>query len=329
MRPDLAREDNPYAPPESPPGAAGLGSLTKGFKRRLAVWVHLVSMPVFVALPAACVTILASVSPWRGNVLWLFTVPAIMVMLLSVAAAKWLADLGYRRLARRIATQLTMSGRDPVLWGGEYVKFAPSDRPCYYVSQTDWDNGYLFLFDDRLTYVGDQTEFSIPRDLIVGVQAGREALEWPEEWHVYVDWRTPASREVRTLSIWLGVTQSTMFPRREIANFADRLQDWLRTGAGAPSAPPAWAALDTPDLSHVENLPAHRKLTPVTIVGSALAFGAMSGVLTAVLGTGVLFLGDPLPAAAVAAVSSALGCLLIFSPRLLTREVSYSPSQTH
>jgi hypothetical protein len=120
-----------------------------------------------------------------------------------------------------------------------------------------------------------------------------------------------------------------MFPRREIANFADHLQDWLRTGAAAPSAPPAWAALDGPDLSHVENLPAHRKLTPVTIVGSALAFGAMSGVLTAMLGTGVLFLGDPLPAAAVAAVSSALGCLLVFSPRLLIREISYSPSQRH
>lgn len=219
------------------------------------------------------------------------------------------------------------SGRDPVFQGGEYVKLAPSDRPCYYDGQTDWDNGYLFLFDDRLTYIGDQTEFSISRDLIAGTQVRREGLEWPDDWHVCLDWQMPVSREVRTLSIWPGVPQSVFFPRRDVEKFADRLEDWLRTGAGAIGPPAPWAALDLPDLTHIENNPAHRKLTPATVLGSALGFGGLTGLTTAALGTGVLFLDHPMTAAGVAAASSALGCLLVFSPRLLIRDASYLPSQ--
>jgi hypothetical protein len=323
MPDDGSREPiNPYAAPQvAHPSAEAARVFTHGFRLAAALLSTVLVLSVATAVPAMLLVEATRRSP-SSSITWTVALMSIPLTVFAVRGMmNYLSVLGYRRLRRRMARNLRDEGIDPDPWQGVFVQLSPADRPRIYDNFTNWDVGFLFLFADRLAYLGDSARFALPREAIERQWLGPSSCEPSHPANVYLAWRDAARNKSGVLGFSLGEGGTLRRLRRDTPAFAEQLETWRRALPSSTAAAPEWAQLALPELSEA---PSRAIREVVNIQSFAVAIVLECALAAAVAWLVAWFL--PVWNSGLALVCAATASLAILQrPGLLYRE---PPDQT-
>lgn len=146
-------------------------------------------------LPAALVARLAQ--DWVGlNQGLVYGAGAIATVTLFLWTTNIGSVWGYQSLRQRLSQKLHQEGIQPEAWEGVFVGLSPENSPKLYDNMAGWDLGFLFLSScaqegrqrEWLSYVGEQTRFSLQRDQITAIRMGAGLPGWLQPSRVYIHW---------------------------------------------------------------------------------------------------------------------------------------------
>ncbi len=262
-----------------------------------------------------CTPLLLAWLIWRwqpaGTVKWLAYAGGVaaayaLYLLVKNYAALW----GYKALREGLSAKLKGAGFEPE--EGTFVGFAPSPAPRIYENTYIWDAGFLFLTDEQLCYVGEETRFALKREQVEAIYLGDGPPGWPRRPPVYVRWRDAESNAGGTFHLVHGAPRSLRQVRRKSAALCGRLGSWLERESADPAAPQQLAQLSAPAHGPVTSLSPAEYFTSAKFVSSTI----MLSLFTLVLGVAFRFSGAMLVYALALTVSS---CLIDRLPYILKR----------
>ena len=114
----------------------------------------------------------------------------VILFLLALPVVFWLhlrVDRWWRRrfqiaMKRKIDERL----RPPA--GGLFAGLRPGDRIETSEGFYEWDLGYLFLSVDRLTFIGERTQFSLARTAVTSIETKKGPISWARGHRVVLRW---------------------------------------------------------------------------------------------------------------------------------------------
>jgi hypothetical protein len=150
-------------------------------------------------------------------------------------------------LRRRLARRFRNEGIDVDKFNTVFVEFAPSDRPRTYDKWSNWDVGFLFLFSDRLVYLGDHTRFAVGRKQIQRQCLGPSSHDPTHPPNLYVSWGNPQSNRSSVFGLGVGEGRSLARQRHNTPVFAERFDRWWRdAGSSDQERNPNWPPFSLP-----------------------------------------------------------------------------------
>lgn len=228
------------------PGGADTAELLKPSYKQRAAKVFAVLAFVLPLLPAVA---LAAYQAHTGNSLgedrWVLGGAVIAGAVLLYLLQNYGGDWEYRKTQRALQPRLAESGT----WDldATYVGLAPCSEKrgiVQYNGSETWDEGYLSLQADAITYQGMQASFSIPRDRVHNI---RLTCEFPGMllpfYRIRVDWRAAGREEPRTFTFTAAAAFSRSGHNRDTRALFGRLIAWgrqdatFRPSAQAPQFP--------------------------------------------------------------------------------------------
>lgn len=230
-----------------------------------------------------------------GPLLWLALLAgpaaafAALLLLGEYLNARW-----YRHLKERLGERLAAKGWGDLVKTGEFVLFAPSLRPCFFGgSHYNWDIGVAKIYGDRLCYVGEQTAFALPRDMVSDVQIRSDLPLWRRIPRAYITWRAPARFTPAGSDPAPIVDHGCAFcaagdgrlggTARATRQLGSRLASWLKEAPGLSSDyPPNVAALEPPRIGKVSAALPEKAVTP-KVIQKALLNRAVIALVVALL----------------------------------------------
>lgn len=194
-----------------------------------------------VTLPAALAARLAQ--DWVGMNPWLIYGGGAIA---TIALFLWTVNIGsvwgYHSLRQRLSQKLHQEGIQPEAWEGVFVSLSPENSPKLYDNIVGWDLGFLFLAagtqekrqQERLSYVGEHTRFSLQRDQITAIRMGAGLPGWLQSSRVYVHWSVGDRSGVFNL---LAIHPTSL---QQVSHNTQQLHRWLESW---------WQATDHPAIS--------------------------------------------------------------------------------
>jgi len=147
------------------------------------------------------------------------------------------------RLKRRIIERLTMEGITAPYDDVRIVALSPHATPRAYALGFSWDTGALFLSNDRLCYIGDETRFALTREQVLSTRLGRGLPDWIGEKRLYIDWQASPEMPVQSWNVLPKDPFAIWGSRRQCIAFAAALERWRSQLEPYPDVQPALAAL--------------------------------------------------------------------------------------
>jgi len=86
----------------------------------------------------------------------------------------------------------------PYVHGLGRGSWSPHVLPRAYALGYTWDTGGLFLGQDRLCHIGDQTRFSLKREQVIAVRLGQGVPDWIGEPRTYIEWQAEPGSPIKT-----------------------------------------------------------------------------------------------------------------------------------
>ncbi|HJU53346.1 MAG TPA: M48 family metalloprotease [Pyrinomonadaceae bacterium] len=244
-----------------------------------------------------------------------------------LGAAKWIAYAGgvvavyvfyqlvkncaplwdYKTLREGLSAKVAREGFEAK--EGTLVGFAPASAPRLYENTYIWDAGFLFLTDEQLCYVGEETRFALKREQVAAVYMGDGPVDWIKRPTIYVRWRDNESDADGTFYLWPGEASSAWQARRKTPTLYGELRSWLGRGSVYPAASQPLAQLSAPAYGSVTSVSPAEFFTAAKLVSSTI----MLSLFTLVLGIAFRFSGATLIYALALTVAT---CLLDRVPHL-------------
>lgn len=137
---------------------------------------------------------------------------------------------GYLNLRVRLKDRFSQEGID-IHDEDIFIGFAPDAEPRAYEGHSIWDIGFLRLSRDRLTYLGDQAQFMLPRERIRTINLGKGHPSWHPISRILVRWQH-SSGEERTFSI-LAYSDTSRKCDRVTCRLKEQIEKWLVDGEAA------------------------------------------------------------------------------------------------
>lgn len=222
----------------------------------------------------------------------------------------YVALWGHKDLREGLSGKLARAGFEPQ--EGTFVGFAPASAPRIYENNYIWDAGFLFLTDEQLCYVGEETRFALRREQVEAVYLGDAAADWPRRQLPYVRWRDAEGNAGGTFYLTPGEARSLLQTGRKASALCDQIHSWLWRGSVYPAASPPLAELTAPAHGPVTSISPAEFLSTAKFVSSTI----MLCLFTVVLGVAFRFSGAMLVYAVTLTVST---CLLDRVPHVLKR----------
>ncbi len=149
-------------------------------------------------------------------------------------------------VAKFDAEGIQIRGRNALLAG-----FAPGASLRVYLSGYDWDQGFVWLLQNRLVYLGDKTRFVLKPEQVVNVRVGQSAPGWWFSGRVYLDWRDAEHGREGTFSLYPNEPSSAGKIKNEGEALCAVMQRWQKQEGEYPVAPVALQTLESPVLGEV------------------------------------------------------------------------------
>ncbi len=180
-----------------------------------------------VLIPATLLTIEQQLG-WSGTTSMVWLGASVVIACLGIILLdRWEAPLGAGAMGAQLRENLAEQGFPAA--DGLVVGFGPHDEPRVYDNSQVWDIGGLFLLEDRLVYVGEETRFALRRDEITSIEIKSHRPRLRPESVVVIRWSGGALRLQRFEPRPLGKAFETS---NELTR---RIEDW-RSGSTASEA---------------------------------------------------------------------------------------------
>ncbi|MDQ2731018.1 MAG: M48 family metalloprotease, partial [Armatimonadota bacterium] len=161
-----------------------------------------------------------------------------------------LSPAGFTALKKRLAEKLERDGTINRGAGGILVGLSPAARPRLYGGFSDWDMGFLYFDSQRLTYVGEQAQFSLERPQISSVSRGAGMPGWFPADRLYVVWKDSSTGEDRSLSFRAADYAFGWGAKKAASHLFNLIQTW-RESAIPSSAPSLAGTFGPPSIGSV------------------------------------------------------------------------------
>jgi STE24 endopeptidase len=197
---------------------------------------------------------------------------------------RWEAPLGAQMLAKKLRSAVGRQGfpAEQAL----VVGLGPHDGPRVYDNCQIWDAGCLFLFQDRLAYVGEETRFALRRDEIESIELRPYRPRLAPEQMVVIRWRdrkTPGSGAFYLQRFEARRGRDKFKAENEITK---RLRAWKTGTVDDGTVPAVVAALSAPGIPEV-SADSYNKMYNAKMLTWSLLFAAGVGIASSlVLGFG-------------------------------------------
>jgi Zn-dependent protease with chaperone function len=118
---------------------------------------------------------------WLLHLIGMISAIALLLMVLNVAP-RW----GYGKLRQSLSRSLQQQGvPEDSIWVG----LAPFVAPRLFEGNPSWDMGFLFLRNDCLCYVGEQTRFALRADQITKISLAQNIPGWWPSLGLCLEWQ--------------------------------------------------------------------------------------------------------------------------------------------
>lgn len=210
------------------------------------LWLFHIAPPAFVAWSA---------HHWQVRPLLRFYLAgAIASVIFYFVITRWMGLWGRAKLQADFRSSLLSEGIEVGEFEGQMVGLSPSEVLRFYLSNFNWDTGYLFLADGRLCYVGDQTRFSLRPDQLRDVRLGPGVPAWFPVARVYFDWWDETSASIRTWNMVSTMPCSIWDMRRQSLDLYAAIQRWRTNPTSYSEAPQLMKELPIPAIGEVTGL---------------------------------------------------------------------------
>ena len=233
-----------------------------------------------IALPLIGVFAADRLRPDPGVEITLYVLTFAVTIALSVFVDKWEPLMGLGRVGDKLRLKLRGEGISIDEAEGLLVGFGPDAEPRAYEQIHYWDAGFVCLTEDRLSYVGENTRFSLRRAQITEIEFRDHLPRWWPDRIAIVHWRDEEND--RGGSFYLGrlaaVPLGQLFAKT--SELERRVTAWQAEGSAATPEP--LSALESPDISPVTSQSIGETLTwKAALAGVALIafFALVAGAL--------------------------------------------------
>lgn len=200
---------------------------------------------------------------------------------LSVFFDKWEPLMGLGRVGDTLRVKLQREGISVKDVDGLLIGFGPDPEPRVYEQVHYWDAGFLCLTDDRLSYVGEDTRFSLRRDQITEIEWRDHLPRWWPDPIAIVHWRDDENS--REGSFYLG--RLAAVPLRQLfaksSELERRITAW-QAGGSSVATRESLSTLESPNIPPVTSQSVAETLSWTAALGGvaliafvALAAGAL------------------------------------------------------
>ena len=194
-----------------------------------------------------------SLGGWSSAVF--FAVVAVVTVGGVLLVARWEPFLGLDSVAERLRQKFIADGVPMEGIESLPVGLSPGTEARFFENTPYWDVGYLLLTRDRLSFAGEETSFSIPRDQISAIETRYTVPRWWPEYQVVVRWRDPVTEADQAFHAGPLAQPSLKELFHGKRKLEQRLAGW-RNGEATGETPTALASLPTPRFGEVTGLPA-------------------------------------------------------------------------
>jgi len=120
---------------------------------------------------------------------------------LYLVTVNFLAIMGWSELPQKLRKKLKSEGIEVERLGGIFVSFSPAAEPRIYEGFTNWDIGFLFLFNGHLCYIGEQTRFSLRPEQVTEIRLGAGFPGWFSTPLIYLNWQDESHLSAGTFNL--------------------------------------------------------------------------------------------------------------------------------
>ncbi len=268
-----------------------------------------------IAAVAGAPPLLAKLLEWwspAGTVKWLAYAGGLVAVYVFYQVIKNFAALwGQKALREGMRAKVAREGFDPA--AGTFVGFAPAAAPRLYENNYSWDAGYIFLTDERLCYVGEETRFALKREQVAAVYLGDGPVDWLKRPTLYVRWRDREGNAGGTFYLYHGEVRSLRQSARKASVLYTQIRSWLERAATHPTASQPLTELSAPAYGSVTSLSPAEFLSTAKVVNGIIVLSVFALILGVAFGLSWAGIGY-----AVALTISV--CLLDRVPYILKRK---------
>jgi len=237
------------------------------------LWLFHIAPPALVAW---------SVGHWHPREKWAAYVGgAVISVALYFLVTRWMGLWGRSKMQLQFTSKLGADGISVGECNAQLVGVSPSAELRFYISNFNWDNGYLFFARDRLCYSGDQVSFALKPEQVRNVRLGPGVPGWTSVPRIYLDWWDEVTSSIRTWNMVSTMPCSIWKIKKQSQVLYDALQQWRKCPAGYPEAPMPLKDLPGPSTGEVTS----RSLKSVYAIGRSLKGALWILFLAIALGT--------------------------------------------
>ncbi len=143
----------------------------------------------------------------------------------SVVLANFLPMRGTLKLELALRKKLEKENTPPEFLSGLFVSLAPDSCPLLYEANWSWDVGFLSISENRFSFLGEETRFSLTRGQISSISLGPGPVGWFRSRSAYLTWQDGPGNE-RTFNMRPIHSVSLLGMARKTRRLAEELQNW-------------------------------------------------------------------------------------------------------
>jgi hypothetical protein len=274
---DAPAEDH-YLPLEADDGEAK--AFSTEFKRAYVSrigWLLLVSV---LGMPLLSAFLLSRFQLRGAMSLVSYLGAAVVTIVLYQMLKNFMVYWGFGSVEQRVRAKLTQKGFAAAAQTGIFVGMAPAAQPRKYERCSFWDVGVLWLANDQLFYLGEETQFALGRAQIVDTRVAVVEPAWLSRTAIFIDWRDETRGSSGTFYLMPTTARSVTGSRRELVSLADRIGDWLKHAGASPSLEASVPSLSSPTYGAVTSEPVKTRFDPVLVLRGALFLLLISTLLS-------------------------------------------------
>ena len=252
-------------------------------KKKISIRRALVFLATLVLMPVPIVWLLSRMQLGGLPLILSYLIGIFVSFGLAQLARNFVACWGYPFLERSLRSKLSGEGLDIAAQNGVVVGLSPAAETRMYEDHMFWDIGVLWLSDEKLYYLGEETRFALERSRIQDVYLGDSRAEWLPEKNLYIRLFDREGEPGNTFHL-LSLNGTVREGRRELTSLRDRIHKWMAHTKDFPDAPTSLQEIAEPRFPEVTSQLASNKFNLPLVLKASFQILCMSGVASFAIG---------------------------------------------